>query len=120
MSGVWIGFDADMAKSFADSLCVEAECVVSDGDNKILELDGKAIDCVWNGMTLTDEVKSSMECSNAYLNNAQIVIVPGDKADQYQDLLSQSITTNSASTPRLSAKDFAMSASKPIHSPLSF
>lgn len=55
-----------------------------DWDNKILELDGKTIDCVWNGMTLTDEVKSSMECSNAYLNNAQIVIVPSDKADQYQ------------------------------------
>ena len=36
-------------------------------------------------MTLTDEVKSAMECSNAYCNNAQIVIVPADKADQYQD-----------------------------------
>ena len=83
-SGEWIGFDADMAKAFAESLGVDAEFVVIDWDNKILELDGKTIDCVWNGMTLTDEVKSSMECSNAYLNNAQIVIVPGDKADQYQ------------------------------------
>lgn len=83
-SGEWIGFDADMAKAFAESLGVDAEFVVIDWDNKILELDGKTIDCVWNGMTLTDEVKSSMECSNAYLNNAQIVIVPSDKADQYQ------------------------------------
>ena len=33
---------------------------------------------------LTDEVKSSMNCTNAYLNNAQIVVVPADKADQYQ------------------------------------
>ncbi|MCI9647520.1 MAG: transporter substrate-binding domain-containing protein [Lachnospiraceae bacterium] len=84
-SGEWIGFDADMAKAFAKSIGVEAEFVEIDWDNKILELDGKTIDCVWNGMTLTDEVKSSMSCSNAYCNNAQIVIVPADKADQYQD-----------------------------------
>ena len=81
----WIGFDADMAKAFAESLGVEAEFGESDWDNKIMELDGKTIDCVWNGMTLTSEVISSMECSNAYCNNAQVVIVPSDVADKYQD-----------------------------------
>lgn len=85
-NGEWIGFDADMAKAFAESLGVDVEFVEIDWDNKILELDGKTIDCVWNGMTLTDEVLSSMECSKAYCNNAQIVIVPADKADQYQDV----------------------------------
>ncbi len=84
-SGNWIGFDADMAAAFAKSLGVSVEFVEIDWDNKIMELDGKTIDCVWNGMTLTDEVKSAMECSNAYCNNAQIVIVPADKAEQYQD-----------------------------------
>lgn len=83
--GEWIGFDADMAKAFGESLGVDVEFVEIDWDNKIMELDGKTIDCVWNGMTLTDEVLSSMECSNAYCNNAQVVIVPADKADQYQD-----------------------------------
>ena len=85
-SGEWIGFDADMAKAFAESLGVEVEFVEIDWDNKILELDGKTIDCVWNGMTLTDEVKAAMETSNAYCNNAQVVIVPVDVADQYQDV----------------------------------
>ncbi len=84
-SGEWVGFDADMAKAFAESLGVKAEFVEIDWDNKIMELDGKTIDCVWNGMTLTDEVTSSMECSNAYCNNAQVVIVPTNKADKYQD-----------------------------------
>ena len=84
-NGEWIGFDADMAKAFAESLGVTAEFQVIDWDNKILELDGKTIDCVWNGMTLTDEVTSAMECTNAYLNNAQVVVVPADVADQYQD-----------------------------------
>lgn len=88
--GNWIGFDADLASAFAESLGVSVEFVEIDWDNKILELDGKTIDCVWNGMTLTEEVTSSMECSNAYCNNAQVVIVPADKADDYQDVESLS------------------------------
>ncbi len=82
--GNWVGFDADMAEAFAKSLGVEAKFVEIEWDNKALELESGNIDCVWNGMTLTDEVKSSMDCSNPYCNNAQIVIVPSDKADQYQ------------------------------------
>ena len=78
-SGEWIGFDADMAKAFAKELGVEAEFVVIEWDNKIMELDSKNIDVVWNGMTLTDEVTNAMECTNAYCNNAQVVVVPGDK-----------------------------------------
>ena len=50
-----------------------------------MELDGKTIDCVCNGMTLTDEVTSAMACTSAYCNNAQVVVVPSDKADKYQD-----------------------------------
>ena len=84
--GEWIGFDADMAKAFAESLGVEAEFQVIDWDNKVMELDGKTIDVVWNGMTLTEEVTSAMDCTNAYCNNAQVVIVPADVADQYQDV----------------------------------
>ena len=83
-AGEWIGFDADIAKAFAAKLGVAVEFVEIDWDNKILELDGKAVDCIWNGMTLTDAVKNAMECSNAYMNNAQVVVVPVDKADAYQ------------------------------------
>ena len=81
-SDEWVGFDADMAKAFAESLGVEVEFVEIDWDNKIMELDGKTIDCVWNGMTLTDEVTSAMECSNAYCKNAQVGVFPEDVADQ--------------------------------------
>lgn len=83
-AGEWIGFDADMAKGFAESLGVDVEFVEIDWDNKVLELDGKSVDCIWNGMTLTDEVTSAMDCSKAYCNNAQVVIVPSDKAADYQ------------------------------------
>ena len=85
-NGEWIGFDADMAKAFAKSLGVEAEFVEIDWDNKIMELGAKTIDCVWNGMTLTDEVLSAMSCSKAYCNNSQVVVVPADKAADYQSV----------------------------------
>jgi len=84
--GSWIGFDADMAKAFAKDLGVEAEFVEIEWDNKILELNGKTIDCVWNGMTLTDEVLCAMDCSNAYCNNTQVVILPADAAYHYPDI----------------------------------
>lgn len=74
-SDEWIGFDADMARMVAEKLGVTVEFVEIDWDNKIMELDSKNIDVVWNGMTLTAEVTSAMECSNAYCNNAQVVVV---------------------------------------------
>lgn len=83
--GNWIGFDADMAKAFAEYLGVDVQFQVIDWDNKVLELNSGTIDVVWNGMTLTDEVKAAMECSNAYCNNAQVVILPADEAENYAD-----------------------------------
>ena len=110
--GNWIGFDADMAQAFAESLGVDVEFVEIDWDNKVLELDSQAIDCVWNGMTLTDEVTSAMECSNAYCNNAQVVIVPADKADQYQTVeacadLAFAVEAGSAGEAEISALGYS-------------
>ena len=73
-NGEWIGFDADMAKLVAEKLGVEVEFVVIDWDMKVNELDSKNIDVVWNGMTLTEGVTAAMECTNAYCENAQVVI----------------------------------------------
>lgn len=81
--GEWIGFDADMARAFGESLGVKVQFVEIEWDYKIMELDNKSIDCVWNGMTLTDEVTSAMECSDPYCNNAQVVIVNNNVAEQY-------------------------------------
>ena len=82
--GNWIGFDADLARAFGEYLGVEIEFQEIDWDNKVLELDSNVIDCVWNGMTLTDEVLAAMSCSKAYMNNSQIVILPADKAADYE------------------------------------
>lgn len=82
----WIGFDADLARRVAEDLGVKAEFVEIDWDNKILELDNKSIDVVWNGMTLTDEVASAMACTKPYLVNSQTVVVKADEASQYGSL----------------------------------
>ena len=84
--GNWIGFDAELAAAFAASLGVDVEFVEVVWDNKILDIDAGTVDCIWNGMTLTDEVTSAMSCSDAYLENAQVVIVNKDVADQYADV----------------------------------
>ena len=74
--GEWIGFDADMAKIVAEKLGVAIEFIEIDWDSKIMELDSKNIDVVWNGMTLTNEVMNAMECTVPYCNNAQVVVLP--------------------------------------------
>lgn len=78
--GSWIGFGRRPRKGLCRVSRVEDPFQTIEWDNKVMELDGKTIDVVWNGMTLTDEVTSSMACSNAYCNNAQVVILPADKA----------------------------------------
>ena len=82
-NGEWIGFDADLARAFAEYLGVEIEFQEIDWDNKVLELGSKNIDCVWNGMTLTDEVLSAMECSQPYMNNAQVVVLPMSRIPEF-------------------------------------
>lgn len=83
-NGEWIGFDADMAKAFAESLGVKAEFIEINWDNKLMELDTKGIDVIWNGMTINDEVKAGASVSEPYCRNGQVVVLPTDKAEDYQ------------------------------------
>ncbi|MBQ8209887.1 MAG: transporter substrate-binding domain-containing protein [Clostridia bacterium] len=110
-NGNWVGFDADMATAFAKSLGVEVQFVEINWKNKVMELDGKNIDVVWNGMTLTDEVKSAMSCSNAYCNNAQVVIVKAEDASKYVTAddckeLNFAVETGSAGKDMAAANNF--------------
>ncbi len=110
-SDEWIGFDADIAKKVAEDLGVEVQFVEIDWDNKILELENKSIDCVWNGMTLTDEVANAMECSKPYCNNAQVVVLRASEADKYPDIESMkslSFAVEAGSAGEAAADDNAL------------
>lgn len=107
-NGDWIGFDADLARLVGEDLGVEVQFVEIDWDNKILELDNKSIDVVWNGMTLTDEVASAMACTKPYLNNAQTVVVKADKASEYgtlDEVKSLKFAVEAGSAGETAAKD---------------
>ena len=83
--GNWIGFDADMAKLVAEKLGVEPVFTVINWDNKVFELNGKGIDVVWNGMTITDEVTLNTNCTKPYVINAQVVVMKADAVGNYAD-----------------------------------
>lgn len=81
--GSWTGFDTEYAQAVCEKLGIDAEFVVVDWDNKFLELDSKGIDVIWNGMTITDEVKNNSDVTNAYVMNAQVVVTTKEVQDKY-------------------------------------
>ena len=84
-NGEWTGFDAEFARLVGEKLGVEVEFIEINWDNKFFELETKNIDCIWNGMTITEEVNLNTNCSDAYVVNAQVVVMPADKVDAYPD-----------------------------------
>ena len=71
-----VGFDIDLAKEVAKRMGVEVEFQPIDWDSKELELNSGKIDCIWNGMTITDERIANMFFAKPYIANEQIIIVP--------------------------------------------
>lgn len=85
-NGEWTGFDAEFARLFAKELDVDVEFfVLSDWGKKFYELQTNNIDCIWNGMTITDEVKLNTSVSDPYVKNAQVVVMKSDKIGDYGD-----------------------------------
>ncbi|MBE7015628.1 MAG: transporter substrate-binding domain-containing protein [Ruminococcaceae bacterium] len=85
-NGELTGFDTEFAKAVCEKLGVEAEFVEIDWDNKFPELSSRSIDCIWNGMTITDEVRLNADVSKAYVKNAQVVVMNKEKVADYQSL----------------------------------
>lgn len=84
--GNWTGFDTEFAEKVAEKLGVDVEFVVIDWDNKFFELSSKSIDCIWNGMTITDEVKLNADVTDAYVKNAQVVVMKAEKAAEFDKI----------------------------------
>lgn len=107
-NGQWTGFDAEFARLVAKRLGVEAEFIEIDWDNKFLELNAKTVDCIWNGMTITDEVTLNTSCSNPYVKNAQVVVTNRSNADNYttaEDLSGLILAVESGSAGEAALKE---------------
>lgn len=82
----WTGFDAELATAFAKSIGVEVEFKEIDWDKKTALLEKGSIDCIWNGMTMTEELQKTISCSEPYLSNAQVVVLRSSEMKQYNSI----------------------------------
>ena len=80
--GEFVGFDTELAKAVGEKLGVKVEFVEINWDSKEVELNSKNIDCIWNGMCITEERKQNMSMSNPYLYNTQAIVAKTDKMDE--------------------------------------
>jgi polar amino acid transport system substrate-binding protein len=80
-----IGFDIELAKAVADLLELNVEFKEIEWSAKESLLEAKSIDCIWNGMTITEERLEQMEISIPYLNNKQVAVIRVDDKDKYTD-----------------------------------
>lgn len=112
-SGNWIGFDAELAQMFAQSLDVDCEIVIINWDSKVAELNSKQIDLIWNGMTVSDELSQKIDTSVSYAKNAQVAVVKSDSTITAADILNvTNITAESGSAGETVIKENLNAESK--------
>ncbi len=89
-NGEFTGFDTEFARAVCEKLGVEPEFVEINWDTKVIELDAKSIDCIWNGMTITDDLKENISVSDPYVKNMQVVVIKDSNKDTFTDTASLS------------------------------
>ena len=97
-NGEFVGFDTELATAVCEQLGVEPEFVEINWDTKIVELDAKSIDCIWNGMTLTDDIMANTACTKPYAKNAQVVVMKtGSGYTSTADLVGKTVVAEAGS-----------------------
>ena len=98
-TGEIVGFDIDVAREVCSRLGVTLVPKGIDWDHKEEELNSGAIDCIWNGMSVTPERAAAMNLSEPYMNNEQIFVVLGDSdVKEMQDLIGRRVGVQVGST----------------------
>lgn len=87
-TGKLIGFDTEFAEALCEKLGVTPKFVEIDWDSKEFELSSKKIDCIWNGLTVSEKRRQNMDFSSPYLKNEQAVVIRTADAEKYVDLAS--------------------------------
>ena len=97
-NGEFVGFDTELATAVCEQLGVEPEFVEINWDTKVVELDAKSIDCIWNGMTLTDDIMANTACTKPYAKNAQVVVMKtGSGYTSTADLVGKTVVAEAGS-----------------------
>ena len=79
-NGELTGFETEFTTAVCEKLGVTPEFVEINWDSKVMELESKTIDCIWNGMTITEDRLAAMSISDPYVKNAQVIVVKADSA----------------------------------------
>ena len=104
--GNFTGFDTELATAVCEKLGVEPEFVEINWDTKVVELDAKSIDCIWNGMTLTDDIMANTATTKAYAKNAQVVVVKdGTDYTSTADLVGKTVVAEAGSAGESAIQD---------------
>lgn len=96
--GNFTGFDTELATAVCEKLGVTPEFQEINWETKVIELDAGTIDCIWNGMTLTEDIMENTACTEAYAKNAQVIVMNKDaKYTGTADLVGASIAYEAGS-----------------------
>ena len=87
-SGEYVGFDIELARLVAEEIGYELELKPIDWGSKDTELESGAINCIWNGFTIREDLKESIDFSNAYCKNMQVAVIKAENSGKYTDLAS--------------------------------
>ncbi len=97
--GEIVGFDIDLAKAVGEKLGIPVEFKTINWDSKVIDLNNKNIDLIWNGLTITEERKQEVAFSAPYLENSQVIVVKnGSTITKKSDLKGKVVGTQSKSS----------------------
>ena len=82
-NGKLTGFETEFATKVCAELGVTPKFQKIDWDSKEVELNAKTIDCIWNGLTITDERKANMDITVPYMENKQVMVTKAENMDKF-------------------------------------
>ena len=102
------GFDTEFTIAVCDKLGIEPDFIEINWDTKEVELAAKNIDCIWNGLTVTEERKKNIQFSDSYIRNKQVVVIrlaDIDKFNSKESLAGARLTAEIASAGESAIQD---------------
>lgn len=98
-NGNIIGFDIDLAQAVCDKLGVKLVKQPINWNSKEQELNTKNIDCIWNGLSITDENQKNMLMTPAYMKNEiSLVVTQDSKITSMADMAGKKLAVQSSSS----------------------
>ena len=95
-NGELTGFEVEFGKAVCEKLGLTPDFIEINWDAKETELAAKNIDCIWNGMTITEERAANMSISNPYMTNKQVVVAKAENAEKFAASLAGAVVVAEA------------------------